>query len=65
MFWKTVTPFLPDKVLSTERITLIENDKIINNDNEEANIMNTFFSNIVIDLSVSEYHHCEDIFLYF
>ena len=32
-------PFLSDNVLSTERITLIENDKIINNDNETANVM--------------------------
>ena len=28
-FWKTVTPFLFDKILSNERITLIENDKVI------------------------------------
>ena len=42
-----VTPFLSDKDLSIERITLIENDKIINNDNMTANIMNTFFSDIV------------------
>ena len=43
-FWKAVTPFLSDEVLPTERIALIENDKIIFNDNETANIMNTFFS---------------------
>ena len=57
-FWKTVTPFLPDKVLSTERITLIKNDKVINNDNE---IVNAFFLYIVINLNVSEYHDCEGI----
>ena len=28
-FWKTVTPFLFNKILSNERITLIENDKVI------------------------------------
>ena len=50
-----------DKVLSTERITLIEDDKIINDDDEIANIMNTFFSNIVISLSVPKYHDCEGI----
>ena len=60
-FWKTVTPFLSDKVLSIERITLIENDKIINDDNETANIMNTIFSNTVINLNVTEYHDCESI----
>ena len=29
-FWKTITPFLLDKFLSTERIDLTEIDKIIN-----------------------------------
>ena len=42
MFWKTVTPFFSNKVSLTERITLIENDKTINNDSETANIANTF-----------------------
>ena len=36
-----VIPFFSDKVLSTERQTLIENDKIINNNRETANIINT------------------------
>ena len=63
-FCKTITPFLSDKVLPTERITLIENDKIVNNDNETDNIMNTFFSNIsntVINLNVPEHHEYEGI----
>ena len=55
--WETVTPFLSDKILSIEIITLIENNKIINN----ANIMNTFFSNIAINLNVPECHKYEDI----
>ena len=42
-FWKTVVPFLLDEIISTERITLMENDKIININNETANIMSTFF----------------------
>ena len=60
-FWKIVTPFLLDKLLSTERINLIENDKIINNDNDTANLMNTFFFNIVINLNVPEYHDYDSI----
>ena len=60
-FWKTVTPFLSDKVLSTERITLLENDIIINNDSETANITNTLSSNIVINLSFPGYHGYEDV----
>ena len=47
-FWKTSisisSSFFPFfNVLSTERVTLIENDKLIDNDSETANIMNTFF----------------------
>ena len=34
---------------------------IIKNNGETANIMNTFFSNIVINLDVPEYNDCEDI----
>ena len=55
-FWKTVTPFFLDKILSNEKITLMENDKVINNDNETANIMNTFFCDRVINVSVTEYN---------
>ena len=40
MFWKTVTSFTSDKFLSTKRLTLVENDEIINNDSEAANVMN-------------------------
>ena len=60
-FGKQFNLFVSDKVLSTERITLIENDKVINSDNETANVMNTFFSNIVFNLNVPEYHGCEGI----
>ena len=42
-------------------MTLTENYKIINNDNETANIMNTFFSNMVINLNVPEYQEYEGI----
>ena len=55
MFWKTVTPFFSNKV------SLIENDKTINNDSETANIANTFFSNIIINVNISEYHDFEGI----
>ena len=51
----------PISFLSTERITLIENDEIINNDSETSNIMNTFFSKIVANLDFLEYHDREDI----
>ena len=39
----------------------MENDKIINNDSQTANKINTFFSSIVINLNVPEYQDCEGI----
>ena len=50
VFWKTVKLFQSNKVTSTQRITLIENDKIVKNDNDTARVLNTFFSTIVRDL---------------
>ena len=49
-FWKTVKPFLSDKITSKEKITLIEENEIVSNDENTAQVLNTFFSNIVIAL---------------
>ena len=58
-FWKTVKRFLSDKVTSTQKITPIENDKIVKNDNDTARVLNTFFSNIVRDLKIPDYNNCD------
>ena len=42
-FWATVKPLFPNKIESTEYITLEENGKIITNDKELAIIFNEFF----------------------
>ena len=54
-FWKTVKPFLSDKTPSDEKITLIENAKIIKTDTNTANILNTFFFTIIRNLNIAEY----------
>ena len=59
--WKTVKPFLSDKVTSSQKITLIENDKIVKNDDKTARVLNTFFSNIVRDLKIPDYNNCESL----
>ena len=44
-FWKAVKSFLSDDVTSIQRITLIENDKIVKNDDDTARFLKlTFFS---------------------
>ena len=54
-FWKTVKPFLSDKCPLDEKIIIVENDEIISNDKEVAEVLNTFFSNTVSNLNIPEY----------
>ena len=54
-FWKTVTPFISDKVPSNETITLIEGDEIYSNDKDTAKIFNTFFSSIVSKMNIPSF----------
>ena len=61
MFWKIVKPFFSDKVTSSEKITLIEEDEIIGNDSDTARVLNTSFSNIVSNLKIPEYTRCDPL----
>ena len=56
-FWRTVKPFFTDKVQITPSITLIENEKLITDEIEIAEIFNVFFTNIIdtIDITSSEF----------
>ena len=45
-FWKTVKPLLSDKPVSTEKINLTENKKLLTSQSDTAETLN-FFSNIV------------------
>ena len=53
-FWKTVKPFLSDKIISKEKITLIEENEIVSNDEDSTQVLSTFFSNIVGSLNIPE-----------
>ena len=55
LFWKTVKPFLSGKKASREQTTLTENDKIISEDIDVAQSLNSFFSSIVTNLKIPEY----------
>ena len=52
LFWKTIKPFLSDKIQNSDQILLIENENVIENNNEICEIMNDFFSNIVTNLNI-------------
>ena len=60
-FWKTIKPFLSDKIVSREKITLIEEDEIVESDSNTAQILNTFFSNIVSNLKIAKYANCHPV----
>ena len=57
-FWKTTKPFLSDKTVSREKITLIEEDESVESDSNTAQILNTFLSNIVSNLKIAKYANC-------
>ena len=46
-FCRTVKPLLSDKSKSNEKITLVEDNRIIIEDKDNAELLNSFFSNAV------------------
>ena len=55
LFWKTVKPFLSEKMSGMDKIHLIENNELIKNDLKTAEFLNNFFSNIVQNLNIARY----------
>ena len=51
-FWKVVKPLLSNKVMSSEKITLVEGTKILKNDKETAKVLNNYFSTIIQNLKI-------------
>ena len=54
-FWRTVKPLLSGKSKSNEKIKLVEDNKIISEDKDNAEILNSFFSNAVKNLKIPEF----------
>ena len=57
-FWKTVKPFLSDKVKKHSKITLGEDKEIISKDDQVAKIFNEFFMNITIQNIANQTYEC-------
>ena len=60
-FWGVVKPFLSNKVVYNDRITLVEDDKVVENDKNTASILNEFFSNIITTLGIPQYNETEPV----
>ena len=61
-FWKTVKPFLSNKVQSSERINLTdENDSLVTYCGKVAKELNSFFSSVVKNLNIPSYEGCDPL----
>ena len=49
-FWKTIKPFFRNKGINSNKLMLIENDKLISEEPLLARIMNEYFTNITKNL---------------
>ena len=56
-----VKPLLSNKVVSNEKIILVENDKIVENDKKSGLVLNNFFSNIIKTLGIPQYKDAEPV----
>ena len=54
-FWKTVKPFLSDKMVNPPKKTLVQKNEIINNEEKIAEIFDTYFTNIVSNFKIPLY----------
>ena len=51
-FWKTIKPLFSEKHFSNNKITLIEGGEIVCDDQELAQIFNSYFANVVENLDI-------------
>ena len=56
-----VKSLLSNKVVYNDRNTLMEDDKIIENDKNTASILNEIFSDIITTLGVPQYNETEPV----
>ena len=54
-FWRTSKPLFSDKTISNEKITLVEDETVTTQDEQNAELLNLFFSSAVKNLKISEF----------
>ena len=53
-FWKSVKPLFSDKIQAPSKIALLENEVLVTDDKEVAEIFNEYFVNITDSLGIIE-----------
>ena len=61
LFWKVIKPSLSDKSCAKEQINLVEKGQILKTDLETADILNTFFENVVKNLEINQYSNFDPV----
>ena len=59
-FWKTVKPFLSDKVTTFPKISLVEKGEIISDESKVANSFSNFFENAIRSLRIKANEHSQE-----
>ena len=59
-FWKTVKPFLSDKVTTFPKISLVEKGEIISDESKVANTFSNFFENTIRSLGIKANKHSQE-----
>ena len=62
-FWKTVKPFLSDKVTTFPKIFLVEKGEIISDESKVANSSSNFFKNAIRSLGIKAKEHSQEIMI--
>ena len=60
-FRGVVQPLLSNKIVYNKRITLTEDDKIVENDKNSASILNEVSSNSIITLGIPQYNETKPV----
>ena len=61
LYWKVIKPSLLDKSCVKEQINLAEKEEILKTDLETAEILNTFFRNILKNLEINQYSNFDPV----
>ena len=51
-FWKTIKPNFTEKTIKDQKITLVENDSVISEDSELAEVFSKYFENVAKNLNI-------------
>ena len=61
-FWKTVKPFLSDKVTTFPKIALVEKGEIISDESKVANLFSNFFEDTIRPLGIKANEHSQEYY---